>query len=134
MPGSAFRVRLQPMILNPIRCSMKAALEPSTPSPMMQTTTSLAAGWKGSYLPRTRCSHPFWSQPLIASRIVAIALWWTGPPRPQRAGRLLRHHALRRGFKLEGGGEQGAGIVALRAREQLLGSPLLHHLAMAHHD
>src|SRR5262245_26924026 len=48
--------------------------------------------------------------------------------------RLLRHHALGRGLKIEGGGKQCARVVALRVGEQLGRSARLYHLAVAHDD
>src|SRR5215470_12782480 len=61
----------------------------------------------------------------------------SGGSSPVRAGgakaaALLRHHALGRGFQIECGGEQRAGVVALRLGEHFRGNAFLDDLAVAH--
>src|SRR5262245_7631714 len=106
-----------------------------SPTPSGQTRMSY---WGASA--RKRCSQPFGSQPMIARRMLDIVQYEPGGAAHAAirycattiAPKLLRHGALGRGLQLEGCREQGAGVVALRAREQILGRPLLHHLAVAH--
>src|SRR6266511_30299 len=80
---------------------------------------------------RKRCSQPFGSQPMIASRMFDI---WRFVGRGSDAGILLCEYALGPGLELEGRREQGAGIVVFRANEKVGGRPLLHDLAVAHDD
>jgi hypothetical protein len=55
-------------------------------------------------------------------------------PSPIGRVRLDIRGAVRCGFVMEGSGEQGARVVAFRMLEKLHGWPLLHHLAVTHHD
>src|SRR5580658_3391425 len=67
-------------------------------------------------------------QTAVAPQIISLSIFL------RLTGFHLAGKCSRRGFEPERRGEQRAGVVGLRIFEQFRSRPLLHHLAVTHHN